>query len=363
MENSKLLVFGRGQYFQTKRESILKKYNVIGFLDNNPTLDYTEMKCEDLPVYKPQEIVDFSDDVLVGIAASRNAMFDMAKQMIDIGIERNRIVFLCELLPPFDYVEESIIRGGMALNIDPKGFVLIENGIMHHFKDKESYIQLVRTLIEKDDSFIDALKNMPLRPISRSFGREFGTPIDRYYIEEFLLENKKYVCGTVMEIADNLYTRKFGSNVTVSKVLHINGWNGTIKGDLSTGEGLVENDLDCLICTQTLQMIFDIEMALKNIHKTLKKGGVALVTIHGISQISMGDYSKWGEHWRVTRKAALTLARNAGFEDEGVECFSYGNVKTAMCFLYGMCMEQLVESDFKYQDEQYPLVLGIKLKK
>jgi hypothetical protein len=37
-------------------------------------------------------------------------------------------------------------------------------------------------------------------PISRLFGFDRGTPIDRYYIEKFLIEKKKDICGRLLEI-------------------------------------------------------------------------------------------------------------------------------------------------------------------
>ena len=46
-----------------------------------------------------------------------------------------------------------------------------------------------------------------------------------------------------------------------------------------------------MICTQTLQLVFDVGAAVQTLHRILKPGGVALVTIPGITQMS-GD--EWG---------------------------------------------------------------------
>ncbi len=44
----------------------------------------------------------------------------------------------------------------------------------------------------------------------REFGYDRGLPIDRYYIERFLANNASDIRGHVMEIADNIYMRRFG---------------------------------------------------------------------------------------------------------------------------------------------------------
>jgi len=47
-----------------------------------------------------------------------------------------------------------------------------------------------------------------LKPISKVFGFDRGTPIDRYYIENFLSQHRNDIHGIVLEIGDNTYTKK-----------------------------------------------------------------------------------------------------------------------------------------------------------
>src|SRR6185503_10982321 len=46
-----------------------------------------------------------------------------------------------------------------------------------------------------------------LTPISRVFGFDRGTPVDRYYIENFLADNASDIRGRVLEVGDDSYTR------------------------------------------------------------------------------------------------------------------------------------------------------------
>jgi hypothetical protein len=46
------------------------------------------------------------------------------------------------------------------------------------------------------------------QPINANWGYERGTPIDRYYIDQFLQEHASDIRGRVLEVANNEYTRK-----------------------------------------------------------------------------------------------------------------------------------------------------------
>jgi SAM-dependent methyltransferase len=146
-----------------------------------------------------------------------------------------------------------------------------------------------------------------LKPISKIYGLDRGQPIDRYYIERFLTVYASDVKGHVLEIADDVYTRKFGgSRVTKSDVLHLEHGHPkvTIVADLTRGDSLPSNTFDCLICTQILPFIYDVRTAVKTLYRILKPGGVLLVTMSGISKISRYDMERWGHYWHFTSLAA-----------------------------------------------------------
>ena len=139
-------------------------------------------------------------------------------------------------------------------------------------------------------------------PISNDFGLSRGTPIDRYYIESFLQKNETDIKGTALEIAENTYTRKFDHGVTSFEVLHVDTSNrmATVIGDLTQPNTLPEKMVDCFICTQTLNFIYDARKAIEGCFRVLKDGGVFLGTVSGISQISRYDMDRWGDYWRFT---------------------------------------------------------------
>lgn len=231
--------------------------------------------------------------------------------------------------------------------------------------DMDEYKRVVKAIMDsRYASLISAVKAMPLQPMSRRFGLERGKAIDRRYIEDFLEKNRQDVKGDVMEIGDDAYTVQYGGEkVENSYVLHVEGYGkNVVKGNLETGEGIVPGTVDCLICTQTIQMIYSMDRVVDSIYNTLKDHGAALVTAHCISQLSMSDYLRWGEYWRFTPKALKRLFADR-FGADNVEVEFYGNVKTAAAFLYGLCVEDMEESDFEYQDEQYPVMVVVRAKK
>ena len=199
-------------------------------------------------------------------------------------------------------------------------------------------------------------------PISSVFGLDRGIPIDRYYIEAFLSEHRGAVRGRVLEIGDRNYTIRWGEGrVLSSDVLHATRGNpeATLIGDLSTGVGIPNNAFDCMILTQTLPFIYDVSGAIRTIWSSLSPGGVALVTVPGISQISRYDMDRWGDYWRFTDASLRRLFAEV-FGQEDVAITSYGNVLAACAFLQGLAVHELTKVELEHQDKDYQLIIGVR---
>jgi len=199
-------------------------------------------------------------------------------------------------------------------------------------------------------------------PISREFGFDRGLPIDRYYIERFLALHAADICGHVLEVQDATYTRRFGGGrVSKSDVLHAEEGNpaATIVADLTCADQIPSNTFECIILTQTLLFIYDIRAAIRTLYRTLKPGGVLLVTIPGITQISREDVARWGQYWSFTTQSTDRLFREI-FPMEQVQVRAYGNVLAAAAFLYGVAAHELREQELNYQDADYEVVITVR---
>ena len=203
-----------------------------------------------------------------------------------------------------------------------------------------------------------------LKPISNQFGLDRGTPIDRVYIEDFLFRNKHLINGICLEISENTYSKKFGKNVTKFEILHATKLNksATIIGDLTNLDNLPENFVDCFICTQTYNFIYDFKKAIEGSHKLLKENGTLLATVSGISQISKYDMDRWGDYWRFTTKS-LTIIFNEVFGEDNFELFTYGNVLTSIAFLSGISGEELTKEELFTKDDQFQLIICVRAQK
>lgn len=203
-----------------------------------------------------------------------------------------------------------------------------------------------------------------VEPVSRVFGTDRGTPIDRYYIERFLDRCALDVRGRVLEVGDSSYTRRFGGErVRQSDVLHAVAGNpkATVIGDLATGAGIPVGGFDCLILTQVLPFLFDVRGAVRTAHAALKPGGVVLATVPCISQISRYDMDRWGDFWRFTPLSARRLFEEAfGGGGDQVSIESYGNALAATAFVQGLALEEVTSAELDVRDDDYPVIITIR---
>ena len=198
-------------------------------------------------------------------------------------------------------------------------------------------------------------------PQSRAFGGDRGTPLDRGYIEAFLALHAPDIRGRILEIGEDLYTRRFGGDrVTAATILDSPGSgnpNASLLADLQTGEGVPSGAYDCILITQTLHMIYDVRGALATLQRALAPRGIVLATVPGITQIDAADGpEKW--FWSMTQSAARRLfAERFG---EAVEVRTYGNVLAATAFLQGLALEEVDAGKLAVVDPLYPVITGIR---
>jgi peptidoglycan/xylan/chitin deacetylase (PgdA/CDA1 family) len=200
------------------------------------------------------------------------------------------------------------------------------------------------------------------RPVSPGFGFERGEPVDRHYIDRFLARHAGDIRGRVLEVSEDRYTRRFGGDAVDSiEVLHVEEGNpqATIVGDLTDAPQIEDASFDCVVCTQTLLLIWDVRAAIATIRRILRPGGVALVTIPGITRVCREEADAWGDYWRFTRQSAQRLHEEA-FGEGAVEVSTYGNVLTAVAQLHGIVTEELDPADLDVHDPEYEVLIGVR---
>lgn len=358
-----IIVFGTGAYFQHKKNQIEKNYHIKYFLDNKVTPG-SSMFYENTAI-KILNPMDQNIDEKTPVLLMSVHFISMWKQLIHMGIKPERIVFPYMEKPYFEN-DAELCNMVEKIEFEKEYFICKKkNGENVEITDEKTWRDFLREVYRDYYPLIQAVAKMDTEPVSRQFGTERGTPIDRYYIEKFLHEHEAYIYGDVLEIEDNSYTKQFGwDRVHRSIIMDVNSRDSrvTFNGNLETGEGIQEEIADCVILTQTLMYIFDLKNAAHQIGRLLKKGGTALITCSGISQNSRRCMEDYGCYFNFN-VASLVRMFETEHELEVIESGSSGNAKTVTAHISGVCCEDLKQEDFMFEDKCYPLIVYAVVKK
>jgi glycosyltransferase involved in cell wall biosynthesis len=203
-----------------------------------------------------------------------------------------------------------------------------------------------------------------VQPASQDFGWDRGQPVDRYYIEGFLERCRSDIAGRVLEIGDDAYSRRFGGAlVRQQDILHVKAGNpiATLVGDITDPAVLPSDAFDCIVLTQTLHLIYDLQAAVRNLYRSLRLGGVLLVTVPGISQIDRGE---WGAGWCWSiMPAAATRLFGEVFDPASITVESRGNVYAATAMLEGLAQAEVDLRKLDIFDPAYPVIVTIRARK
>lgn len=207
-----------------------------------------------------------------------------------------------------------------------------------------------------------------LVPLSREWGSERGGIIDRYYIEGFLSENRDAIRGAVLEVGESVYTRRYGGDaaapVTSSDVLDPDPRHpeATVVADLTDPGDLLEPRWDCVICTQVLGLIYDLDTAAAALARMLRPGGTLLATVPACVTLCRPDHDLWGDFWRFSPASCQTLFA-AAFGPGAIEVAPHGNVLSAAAFLQGLSSDELTGSELDHRDEAFPVIVSVRATK
>lgn len=202
------------------------------------------------------------------------------------------------------------------------------------------------------------------RPLSENWGYDRGTPIDRFYIERFLDRHRADVHGNALEVQEDGYCRRFGGDrISRQDILNLDDSNpkATIIGDLADPETLPSERFDCIMLTQTLHLVFDMASAVEQVHRALRPGGVALITVPGITPLDRVEFLD-GWYWSLTAPALRRLL-SGPFDPENVEVEVHGNLYAATAFLHGAAVEEVSRRKLDLFDPAYPVTVAARARR
>ena len=128
--------------------------------------------------------------------------------------------------------------------------------------------------------------------------------------------------------------------------------------DLADAPHIPADTFDCIILTQTLHLIFDVQAAVATVRRILAPDGVVLATVPGISQVHRGQWrDTW--YWSFTPAAARRMFETR-FAPDDVVIEQHGSVLSAVGLLEGLASHELTESELATDDDAYPVFVGIR---
>lgn len=194
-------------------------------------------------------------------------------------------------------------------------------------------------------------------PFSPNFGFSRGTPMDRYYLDQFLEGQREAVVGVVGEVGEANYARRFaGAELRRIEVIDRDPRDGTtVVADIGVSGSLPAASFDCLIVTQVLQYVPDVGEALRNLIQALRPGGTLLVAVPALTPRDVREPLA-GDYWRFAPAGMAHLVHAAApWMPNSV--VAYGNLLSATAFLHGLAAEELSRSELARQDDRFPILV------
>jgi SAM-dependent methyltransferase len=190
-----------------------------------------------------------------------------------------------------------------------------------------------------------------VQPLSQRWGFDRGVPIHRSYLEQFLRAFSSDIHGHCLEFQQDAYTTRFGgSAITKLDILHIDDSNpkATIAADLTKSNKIPSNYFNCIICTHTLHLIFEVDKAVSQLYRILKPNGTLLVAVPHVSMYDPVQH----EFWRFTPEG-LNMVLSKVFGSKNVIVQAYGNSLTAAGEIRGLVVREFTQAELSWHDLRF----------
>lgn len=202
-------------------------------------------------------------------------------------------------------------------------------------------------------------------------GRQQGTPIVRYYWENFLLAHQRDVHGHALEVGTTHTILRIGAQ----RVMHADAIDLTehspeinVVADLSRADHLPSDRYDCFLNQFTMHLIYDVRAALYHSIRILKPGGTLLINFPCVDYyfangLDMGTGEPLHMYWWFTPIQVETLLRQAGLGAEDYRLEIYGNLLARTAYQINMPAEELTPAELAYHDPGHPLLICARVVK
>ncbi len=217
-----------------------------------------------------------------------------------------------------------------------------------------------RALARMTVRWLRLLYRRQVLPLSQGWGFEIGTPIDRYYIGNFIRAHAHEVRGRVLEFGWPDYKVFFDpARIERYDILDLTpGEHVTIVADIQQMPHVADATFDCIVCTQVLLLVPDLFASAREMHRILKPGGLLLLTLPHVSLTIPRDEFP-NDYWRFTEDSVRLLL--SPFSE--VRASVHGNPLAVFCFANRIVTEDVTHPDLDWTDPRFPLHVNVYARK
>jgi hypothetical protein len=187
-------------------------------------------------------------------------------------------------------------------------------------------------------------------PFCQVFGLTRGTPIDRYYLGQFIREIRLQVAGTVLEVGGIVSNRDLYQfeQATAYQTLDVaEGPGVTLVGNVHDAAMLPAASLDAVVIFNVLEHCQHPWVVVDNIHRWLRASGKCFCMVPSAQRLH--DFP--GDYWRPLPDGLQQLFHN--FSQQ--QLYVYGNPLTVMASFMGVAAEELSPHELDDWHPDYPV--------
>ncbi len=195
-------------------------------------------------------------------------------------------------------------------------------------------------------------------PICQAFGLTRGTPVDRYYLSQFITAVRSGITGNILEIGGTPKDKDFYqvNQGTSYKILNIESGLGVdIVGDVHDLSIIEPESFDSIIIFNVLEHCYAPWIAVENIRQWLKPNGKCFAMVPSAIRLHATPM----DYWRPLPDGFAYIFRNYSQQ----ELFVYGNPMTAIASYQGIATEEMTTEELDAIHPDYPVATCIVAQK